>query len=449
MGQSLATLAIAAGLWGLAAGSSAAPNSGPGGGAIGIPPATARDATADLVTWGLPNGGAEPSGAADAISSDPVARGRYLVDAGDCQACHTNPGGAPFAGARPIGTPFGIIYSANITPDAKTGIGSWTADQFYEALHKGVRADGARLYPAFPYPHFTQLTRADADAVRSYLATVPPILQVKPSNRLPFPLNLRFVMRIWNALYFRPGAFQPDPAKSEAWNRGAYLVQGPGHCGACHTPMNFLGAEKADRAFQGGKLEGWVTLNLTGAERQGLASWSQADLIEYLRTGRNARAAASGSMSEVIYDSTSRMSDRDLEAIAIYLKALPGVGSPSRAPADVAALRAGEAIYVDTCAACHKADGEGTPRFFPPLKGDASLQAKDPGTVVRIILTGTRSVPTPGKPTPLAMPGFAWKFDDQQIASVASYVRNSWNNAAPAVSAAQVGKLRRRYAQGP
>jgi mono/diheme cytochrome c family protein len=214
--------------------------------------------------------------------------------------------------------------------------------------------------------------------------------------------------------------------------------------------MNFLGAEKAGQAFQGGKLEGWVTLNLTDAARQGLASWSQADLVEYLRTGRNARAAASGSMSEVIYGSTSRMSDRDLQAIATYLKALPGAGSPSsRAPPDVAALRAGEAIYVDTCAACHRADGEGTPRFFPPLKGDASLQARDPATVVRIILAGTRSVPTPGKPTPLAMPGFAWKLDDEQIASVASYIRNNWENAAPAVSAAQVGKLRRRYAQGP
>ena len=419
----------------------------PGGGAIATPRATAKDATAEATTWGPPNAGAEPAAAADALSADPVARGRYLIVAGDCRSCHTNPGGAAFAGARPIGTPFGDIYSSNITPDRRTGIGSWTDDQFYKALHEGVRPDGARLYPAFPYPHFTRLSRADADAMRAYLATVPPVSQVKPANRLPFPLNLRFMMRIWDALYFRPGTFQPDPARSAEWNRGAYLVDGPGHCGACHTPMNLLGAERQDRAFQGGKLDDWVTVNITGAGRDGLASWSQVDLVEYLRTGRNARASASGSMQEVVYESTSRMSDADLAAIATYLRTIPGSGAaPDAGAPDAAALRAGEAIYLDACAACHKSNGEGAPRLFPPLKGSASLQSKDPTTVVRVILEGARSVPTPGRPTPLAMPAFGWKLTDDQIASVASYIRNSWGNLTPAVAERDVSRLRRRHA---
>ena len=446
MRRRVASLAAAGAISALAgAAATAPPVEDPGGGGLPIPRATAQDPIADLTAWGPP-GDAAPRAAADALSPDPVARGRYLVDAGDCRACHTNPGGAPFAGARPIGTPFGVIYSSNITPDPKTGIGAWSADQFYAALHTGVRPDGARLYPAFPYPHFTHMPCADVDALRAYLATVPPVTQVKPPNRLPFPLNLRVVMRIWNALYFRPGVFQPDPARSQEWNRGAYLVLGPGHCGACHTPMNLLGAEKSKAAFEGGTLDDWVALNLTDHPRDGLASWSQDDLVEYLRTGRNARATASGSMGEVVYQSTSRMSAPDLAAIATYLKALPGAGpTPVATAPDAATLRAGEAIYVDTCAACHRADGEGAPRLFPPLKGAAAVQSKDSTTVVRIILGGARSVPTPGRPTPLAMPSFAWKLNDQQIASVATYVRETWGNASPAVSATQVASLRRKY----
>jgi mono/diheme cytochrome c family protein len=446
MRRPLAILAASGVLSALAAAVIAAPVPDPGGGAIPVPPATAKDATADVVAWGPPNGGAEPPTAAGALSPDPVARGRYLVDAGDCRSCHTNPGGAPFAGARPIGTPFGDIYSSNITPDPQTGIGAWTDEQFYRALHDGVRPNGQRLYPAFPYPHFTRLTRADADALHAYLRTLPPVSQVKPPNRLPFPLNIRFVLRIWNALYFHPGTFQPDPNRSEAWNRGAYLVEGPGHCAACHTPMNLLGAERRDKPYQGGKIDDWVTLNLTGSGRDGLTSWSQADLVEYLRTGRNGQATATGSMGEVVYQSTSRMSDADLQAIATYLKALPGSEPSPAVQADVAALRAGEAIYLDTCSACHRANGQGTPRLFPPLEGAASLQAQDPTTVVRVILAGARSVPTPGRPTPLAMPAFAWKLTDDQVASVATYVRNSWGNAAPPVSSGRVAGLRRRYA---
>jgi mono/diheme cytochrome c family protein len=416
----------------------------PGGGTVPVPPAGPDDVTADLPSWGPPNGGAAPPSAADQGSADPVARGHYLVDAGDCKTCHTLPGAEPFAGGRPIGTPFGAIYSSNITPDPRTGIGAWSAEDFYRAMHKGVAHGGKNLYPAFPYTYFTRMPRADVDAIRAYLATLTPVYRVKPANHLPFPINIRFLLKLWNALFFRAGDFRPDPARSEAWNRGAYLVQGPGHCGGCHTPKNFLGADHKNKALWGGTLDHWVALNLTGDPRQGLAGWSEADIAEYLRNGRNARSTASGSMQEVIYYSTSRMSDSDLGAIAVYLKDLPpGAPRTDGHPPAAAAMRAGEAIFTDVCSACHHAS-EGPPNPFPPLRANSAVQAKDPTTIIHIILQGSRSLPTPGKPTPIGMPAFAWKLDDGEIASVATYIRNSLGNQAPPVTAGQVGKLRRK-----
>ena len=420
----------------------------PGGGAIGLPPANDDDITADVAAWGPPADAAAPPDAAGQFSDDPVARGKYLVDAGDCQACHTRAGGSPFAGARGIRTPFGIIYSANITPDVKTGIGSWSEADFYRAMHNGIAHGGKNLYPAFPYTYFTRMSRPDVDAIYAYLRTLPPTYQVKPANKLPFPLNVRPLMAIWNALFFRPREFRPNPAMSAEWNRGAYLVSGPGHCGGCHTPKNLLLADRNGHALQGATLNDWVALDLTEDPRKGLASWSNGDVVEFLRSGRNARAAASGAMQEVIYYSTSRMSDSDLAAIATYLKQLP----PRRrmkgfAPPSEEAIRAGAAIYADTCSACHGDNGDGQPRTFPPLAGDASVQARDPTTIVRIILAGSRSVPTPAAPTPLAMPPFDWKLDDKEVAAVATYVRNAWGNAAPEVESAKVAKLRRRYAE--
>jgi mono/diheme cytochrome c family protein len=417
-----------------------------GGGAIPLPRADADYPTDEVAAWGPPGDAAAPPDAAGQFSADPVARGRYLAVAGDCEACHTNPGGRKFAGARPIRTPFGIVYSANITPDPKTGIGRWTEADFYRAVHKGVAHGGKNLYPVFPYTYFTRMSRADVDAIRAYLLTVPPVYQPKPANKLPFPLNIRFLLKIWNALYFRPGEFRPDPAMSSEWNRGAYLVQGPGHCGACHTPKNLLGADRNGHALQGGTLDNWAALDLIGDVRRGLASWDKGDIVEYLRSGRNARAAASGPMQEVVYDSTSRMSDSDLAAIATYLKQLPprrhvrGVRPPS-----AEAMRAGEAIYIDNCAACHGANGEGQPRYYPALAGDVPVQASDPATIVRIILHGTRAVPTPAKPSAPGMPAFAWKLNDEEIASVATYVRNAWGNAATPVPRGKVAKLRRKY----
>jgi len=424
-----------------------APAAAPGDGSIPIPPATARLTTADVTTWSLdPN--ASTGAAAESVSDDPVVRGRYLATAGNCVDCHTNAGGAPFAGGRPIVTPFGTIYSSNITPDPETGLGGVGADQFYRAMHEGVGHRGEPLYPAFPYPYFTRLTRQDADAIHAYLATVAPVRQAKPPNRLPFPVNLRAILLLWKALFFHPATFAPDPAQSAARNRGAYLVTGPGHCGACHTPKNLLGADENRRALQGGRIDDWAAVSLAGDLGDGLGSWSQDDVVQFLRTGRNARASASGSMTEVIYFSTSRLSDADLAAIAVYLKSLPpsGRGPPLGAPSP-AALAAGAAVYADACSGCHRANGEGQPGTFPPLQGNAQLQAHDPTTVIRIILEGARATPTPGRPTPLAMPAFGFKLTDQQVADVATYARASWGNAAAPVSAAQVDGLRRRLAR--
>ena len=418
----------------------------PGGGAIGLPGANDDDISADAAAWGPSSDAVFPPDAPGQASGDPVARGRYLVDAGDCKACHTAAGGQPFAGARAIRTPIGMIYSANLTPDPKTGIGKWTEADFYRAMHKGIAHGGKNLYPAFPYTYFTRLSRPDVDAIWAYLRTLPSIYQVKPANRIPFPLNIRPLMAIWNALFFRPREFRPDPAMSAEWNRGAYLVSGPGHCGGCHTPKNLFLADRNNHALEGSRLNDWVALDLTSDPRQGLASWGAGDIVEYLRSGRNARATASGSMQEVIYYSTSRMSDSDLAAIATYLKALPPhtPAAVLKRPDD-AVMRSGEAIYFDSCSGCHGPNGEGQVRHFPPLAGDVPVQAHDPTTIIRIILEGSRSVPTPAKPTAPAMPPFAWKLSDSEVAAVSTFVRNSWGNSARAVSRSQVAKLRTRH----
>jgi mono/diheme cytochrome c family protein len=379
-----------------------------------------------------------------------VEQGRYLAVLGDCEGCHTAPGGARLAGGLPVPTPFGVIYTANITPDRQTGIGDWSETDFYAAMHEGRRRGGAHLYPAFPYNYFTRMSRDQVDALRAYLMSQPAAAYSPPANRLPFPISIRAVMAVWNWLYFKPGDFQPTAGQSEQWNRGAYIVAGPGHCGACHTPKTLLGGDRQSKALQGGLLDNWFAPNLNGDARAGLATWSAGDIAEFLKTGRNAHSNASGSMSDVIVHSTSQMTDADVAAIAVYLKTLPAAAAASTPPAPgAAAMSAGQAIYVDACAACHKADGGGAPRWFPPLKGNAGVQASDPTTALHFILTGAETAATAARPTPLAMPSFAWKLTDRQIADVATYIRNSWGNAAAPVTPAQVAKLRGKVAAHP
>ncbi|MBV9783472.1 MAG: c-type cytochrome [Acidisphaera sp.] len=377
-----------------------------------------------------------------------VERGRYLAIGGDCVACHTIPGGTQWAGGRGIQTPFGDIVTPNLTPDEETGIGHWSADDFYRAMHTGVMPSGAHLYPAFPYTYYTKVTRADSDAIYAFLRTLPAVHNAVDRDTLPFPFKVRALMLGWNEMFFRAGTFEADPQRSAEYNRGAYLVEGLGHCGACHTPMNWAGANDAARYLQGNVLQAWTDPNITDEQRIGLGSWSVDDIVEYLKTGRNARAQASGPMAEVVVYSTSGMSDADLHAIATYLKqrGAAGPAAPSPRPADDAQMQSGAVVYTDNCSACHKRDGTGVEAMFPPLRGDQVVQQTDPTTVLRIVLQGAQGAATDAAPTAPAMPAFSWRLSDQQVADVVTYIRNSWGNTAQAVPASDAARLRKRVA---
>jgi mono/diheme cytochrome c family protein len=376
-------------------------------------------------------------------SAETIAHGKALVEAGDCASCHTDDPAKPFAGGKRIDTPFGGVYSANLTPDRDTGIGDWSDADFYGALRYGADPDGSHYYPAFPYPYFTKLTRQDIAAIRTYLATLTPIRNDTPAPEMRFPFNYRVLMGAWNYLFLKSGIFQPDQQKGTEWNRGRYLVEGLGHCGACHTPKNFFGADKHGYAFAGAPVAGWFAPRLDAAERSGLQSWSIDDIAEYLQSGRNAKSHADGLMAEVILNSTSKMSDGDARAIAVYLKSLPaGPPEPAVSPPPEASMKAGAAVYSRLCVACHETDGSGAPRIYPPLPANALLQSADPSSTLRVILEGAQTVTTPRAPNTGSMPSYNRDLSDQEIADVTNYIRNSWGNSAPVVTAEQVRKAR-------
>jgi len=381
-----------------------------------------------------------------------IERGRYLVNAGDCASCHTAEGGKPYAGGLAVPTPFGTIYSTNITPDPATGIGKWSEQDFYKAMHDGIRRDGKHLYPAFPYPWFTKVSRADVRAIKAFLDTVTPVRQQNKPTELPWPLSVREVMAGWNKLYFHEGAFKPDHKKSEQWNRGAYLVEGLGHCGACHTDTNLLGAPKTADKLKGGDFgEHWYAPGLTSNLRDGLGGWSAAEIVEYLKTGANAKSAAGGPMAEVVKNSTQYLSDVDLNAIAVYLKDVPAEQARAAAKTtdiDKQAWSRGEALYVDNCTGCHMENGAGVAQIFPSLKGSSAVQAKLPDTVTHILLAGAKTAATPGKPTGFAMPAFARKLDDKEVADLVNYIRNAWGNHSSLTNQNAVSKVRKDVEHG-
>jgi mono/diheme cytochrome c family protein len=381
----------------------------------------------------------------DRQSFNEIERGRYLATQADCTGCHTKPeGGALMAGGYPIETPFGTLISPNITPDKDTGIGAWSDSQFVDAVQHGRARDGAHLYPAMPYTAYVKMPREDVLAIRAYLATIPPIHNPVVSNQLPFPFRIRASMIGWNWLFFDDAPFRGDPKRSGEWNRGAYLVEGPAHCGVCHNAKNFLGGDKSSGALRGTVIQGWEAPDLTQDQRTGLAGWSIDDIVAYLKAGHNRISAASGPMAEVIRDSTSQMHNDDLHAIATFLKDQPAPQqSSSQAIAqNDAAMKQGQAIYVDECSACHARNGAGAPHIFPALNDSAIVQSADPTSLARVVLHGTQNVATAEAPTSPAMPAFGWKLTDQQTAAVLTYIRNAWGNAAPAVTAGQVNDLR-------
>lgn len=396
-----------------------------------------------------------------------IERGEYLSRAGDCMACHTAKGKAPFSGGLAMNTPFGTIYSTNITPDKQTGIGNYSAEEFANALRKGKRRDGSRLYPAMPYTSFAKLSDEDTAALYAYfLQGVKPVPQDNPKTALPFPFNMRILMAGWNLLFFDDKPYKVDSTQSVNWNRGAYLVQGLGHCGACHTPHGRLGQEKSldggsDSFLAGYTLDNWHAPSLRN-DKDGLGRWNKEQIATYLRTGRSDDGAAFGAMSQVINDSTQHLSTSDLLAIAEYLSSLPGKKSAnatvhataaSNAPAanQPATLElrsgklqtAGATVYLNNCNACHRSDGTGAMKAFPALGKNAVLNVDDPTSLIHIVLAGSAMPSTKSDPSPMGMPGFGWRLNDQEVAEVVSFVRGNWGNHAGPVSAEQVAAVRK------
>jgi mono/diheme cytochrome c family protein len=369
-----------------------------------------------------------------------VLRGEYLARAGDCVSCHTASGGQALAGGGRLNTPFGYMLTPNITPDAATGIGLWTSNDFYRALHAGVNRAGQDMYPTMPYDFYTRVTREDSDAIYAYLRTLKPVSSLIDVNHLHFPFDERWTMAGWRELYFTEEAFRPRPNKSSAWNRGAYLVEGLGHCSACHSPRNLLGAIEKSRQFAGAVIDGWFALDLSEDITTGLGSWSIDDIATYLKTGAlNGKTTAIGPMAEVVHNSLQYLTDTDLRAVAEYLKAIPA-DSPLRTGRhrpDATRVQ-GANLYIDHCVDCHQSMGRGIPGVFPPLAGNGVVLASDPADILKIIVLGV-----PPQSGLIAMPSFAGSMSDQQIASLANYVRTSWGNtAAPDATSSMVSTLR-------
>jgi mono/diheme cytochrome c family protein len=390
------------------------------------------------------------SGAARADDKALIAQGEYLARAGDCIACHTNPGSALFAGGRAMPTPFGTIYSSNITPDTQTGIGAWSADDFYGTMHTGRFPDGDLIYPAMPFGSYTKVTRADSDAIFAYLRSVPPVHQPNRPHDLSFPYNNRSLILGWRTLFFDEGEYVPDPSKSAEWNRGAYLVQGLGHCAMCHSPINALGGNSQSKAFEGGliPMQNWYAPSLTSNKEAGLGEWSLDEIVELLRTGISHRGAVYGPMAEVTFDSLQYLNDADVRAMAIFLKSL-AQGSPletesATMPAAESSLllHFGETVYEAHCVSCHGADGRGMPPEYPPLAANPSIQMQSAVNPIRMVLNGGFPPGTAGNPMPYGMPPFAQSLSDDEVAAVVTYIRAAWGNRGAAVSSRDANQLR-------
>jgi mono/diheme cytochrome c family protein len=395
-----------------------------------------------------------------------VAYGQYLARVGDCMTCHTARGGQPYAGGAAIPTPFGALYGPNITPDPETGIGKWSADDFWQALHNGKTPDGGLLYPAFPYTEYTKVTRADADALYAYLKSLPPVKQASRSHELEFPYNQRPLVALWRALYFKPGVDTPGvdtPAASqgggqhdELWVRGRYLVEGLGHCVACHAPRNGLGATVAGAELPGGEIFGlgWYAPPLNSDAVNGLGRWSANEIVALLKTGMSTHGTASGPMIEVVTGGSQYLADGDAQAIAAFLKSLPSGPTAERGarPADDAAMPRGGKLYGQYCVQCHQTKGEGKGDgknpAWPALAGNISVTAPSPQNAIRMVLEGGFAPATAANPQPHGMPPFGQILNDNDIAALVTYIRNSWGNAADDVTSLQVKRARQSSSAG-
>jgi mono/diheme cytochrome c family protein len=385
----------------------------------------------------------EPEIVADApdtlqITLAMVERGAYLARVGNCAACHTARGGAPYAGGQGIATPFGTVYASNLTPDPTHGLGRWTSTLFWRAMHNGRSSDGRLLYPAFPYPNFTQVTREDSDALYAYLRSLPPVAQANHPHTLRFPYRFQAALAVWRALFFDPGVYQPEPAKGPEWNRGSYLVRGLSHCNACHASRNLLGATSDALELTGGliPMQNWYAPALTSPVEGGVADWDTAQIVGLLKDGVSPRGSVMGPMAEVIYRSTQYMSEPDLRAMAVFLKDLPQhrPPPPDRPPfRDPSMTLRGAKLYDTHCAQCHGKHGEGAPGAYPALAGNRAVTMPQTANLVRVVVSGGYLPSTSGNPRPYGMPPFSQVLDDPDIAAVLTYIRGAWGNNAEQV----------------
>ena len=393
-----------------------------------------------------------------------IEAGRYVAVAGDCVACHSAPGGQPFAGGLGLASPIGTIYSSNITPDAGTGIGKYSLDDFDRAVRYGIKPDGTTLYPAMPYPSYARMSDQDVRALYAYfMHGVEPAVSGNRNTDIAWPLSMRWPLGVWRKTFAPVSAVKPvDPAKYKdaAVARGAYHVQGLGHCGSCHTPraltMEEAALDESQPAYLsgGGVIDGWFAVNLRGNDAAGVGRWSAQDIGDALKSGRNPHAAVVGSpMSDVVVHSMQGLNDPDLQAIAAYLKSLPAspieVAKYKSDDSTAKALAAGTEngrgaqLYLDNCSACHRSNGQGSPRVFPAIAGNATALSGNPATLIRLVLAGSAMPATQTAPSALGMPGFAWRLSDQETAQLLTFVRQNWGNAAPAVTADDVAEVRK------
>ena len=379
-----------------------------------------------------------------------IEKGAYVARASDCVACHTTQDGKPFAGGLEMATPIGRIYTTNITPDAETGIGNYSLADFDRAVRKGVNPDGTHLYPAMPYPSYSKLTDEDVEALYAYfMNAVEPVKQTNKSTDIPWPMNARWPLAFWQVMFSPTETYQVDSSKDAQWNRGAYLVEGAGHCGSCHTPRGFAMQENALSAdssefVSGAVLDGWYAPSLRGDGNTAIGQWSEAQIAEFLGTGRNAHSVVFGSMTEAFNNSTQYMTDEDLAAIAHYLKSLKANKTVIDTTADrnqEANNPMGKKVFAQNCAACHGPQGEGKAPWIPPLVGVTSLNAPA-DSAINITLNGSMRVAHNGTADAYRMPPHRTKLDDEQIAAVLTYLRGSWGNQGSVVTAQQVSELR-------
>ena len=396
---------------------------------------------------------ATPATTSAAEATDQIRHGAYLARVGNCAACHTARGGEPFAGGRGIHTPWGTVYAGNLTPDPETGLGAWNSAEFWRAMHHGVSRDGRLLTPAFPYPQFTHITRVDSDALHAYLRSLPPVHQPNRAHQLRYPANTAWAVAVWRGLYFTAGdGLQPSspPDATTEWVRGAYLVQGLGHCAACHTPRDALGGPLSDGRNGLGMVGSvmpdgaWYAPSLHHAQEGGVAQWTTDQVVQLLKTGQNPLATTLGPMAEVVFRSTQHMTDADLIAVATYLRTLPTsptTANPRTRPAPAAVLTRGESLYDKHCASCHGQQGEGAGKAYLPLAGNRTVTMNPPTNVIQAVMQGGFAPATAGNPRPYGMPPFQHVLSTEDLAAVVSFVRQAWGNQGDAVSTVDVDRV--------